>query len=281
MRHGGKLSFTTTSMFKKIRQITDSNIKSDWYLIFFSQTNLELTFLLINDQSREYEFLRKYNLHSKKNIFPNQDLYEGMVYFLEKLMNMSDITSFDFNNKKSKIKLTKKKHSVKKNKQLTNNYPNKSHKELKNTGKNGEKRINSYLIKEKKKNKIKNFTWLNQNIESKKPYDFMIHENSGKKIFIDAKSTSYQFNQPIYISENEIKFIRKKINNYYIYRVYDLDGIPKMKRSRNLSNLIQYFDLNYQTFKNKLKDSSINIRGLNLQIVEPGKTIDFEPISDF
>ena len=30
-----------------------------------------------------------------------------------------------------------------------NKHPNKSHKELKNTGKNGEKRINRYLIKEK------------------------------------------------------------------------------------------------------------------------------------
>ncbi|WP_282631095.1 DUF3883 domain-containing protein [Empedobacter sedimenti] len=86
------------------------------------------------------------------------------------------------------------------------------------TGQKGEELIAQYLDRKKIAGSIANFTWVNQSRESSLPYDFQILQNDGLKIFTDVKTTAFDFNQKIILSNNEFNFINQNPNNYHIYR---------------------------------------------------------------
>jgi hypothetical protein len=91
------------------------------------------------------------------------------------------------------------------------------------TGQLGEEFVNIYLSGLRDSGEILDFEWVSQtNVVS--PYDFRIDYDGGRKVFIDVKSTSGEFERAIHISFSELRQMGLSHEEYYIYRVYDIGG---------------------------------------------------------
>lgn len=61
-------------------------------------------------------------------------------------------------------------------------------------------------------------------------YDVLSFNEDGTKRFIEVKTTSSSVNTGFYVSENEVEFSKEYSSNYYLYRVYDINGAtPKIE----------------------------------------------------
>jgi len=54
-------------------------------------------------------------------------------------------------------------------------------------------------------------------------YDILSYNESGKKIYIEVKTTRKGKTQPFYISKNELSCSEIEGNQYFIYRLYEFD----------------------------------------------------------
>lgn len=91
-------------------------------------------------------------------------------------------------------------------------------------GRRGENLVNEYLDRMLFEHKILEYDWKNKSREQSLPYDFWIKYDSGREQWMDVKSTEKEFEQPVVVSNNEIKFITEKTNQEYaIYRVYSME----------------------------------------------------------
>lgn len=72
------------------------------------------------------------------------------------------------------------------------------------------------------KTKYQKVTWVNQEKESYKPYDFIVQGNKGEELFIEVKGTPSREKNLFKISVEEWKLMFEKGSNYLIYRVYSV-----------------------------------------------------------
>ncbi len=86
----------------------------------------------------------------------------------------------------------------------------------------GERYVKLLLEKEQKEGKITSFVYLNEIKDEKKPYDFIVTQNNGRKIYVDAKGTVRGRDAKILITKTELPFIIQQKGNYEVYRVYDI-----------------------------------------------------------
>lgn len=54
-------------------------------------------------------------------------------------------------------------------------------------------------------------------------FDILSYELNGEKKYIEVKTTTGSINNEFYLSEKEVEFSEEFSNNYYLYRIYDLD----------------------------------------------------------
>lgn len=207
-----------------------------WYLIWFGLENEEMVFYLFNDHSTDFtEVSHILDLSSGGRIDDTFTQYNQLLNYLESKVNISGKQIIEELEIASQIGTSKKYRPF----DLDN-----ANVLFKETGKKGEEIIANYLDYQKSKNQIFNYTWYNKSMETGLPYDFSVQHNDQNIIFIDVKSTSFKFEQPLIFSNQEIECIAEK-SNYHIYRVFDLlDDVatPKLRiceNSRNLARLIQ------------------------------------------
>lgn len=70
--------------------------------------------------------------------------------------------------------------------------------------------------------------WLNQGVESRKPYDFEV-TICGEVFYIDVKTTRGNQGVAFYLSEAEIKFAKTVKNNYFVARLSQFDEYKRYK----------------------------------------------------
>lgn len=58
-------------------------------------------------------------------------------------------------------------------------------------------------------------------------YDIRSYTHDGAMKFVEVKSTKGSVSSPFFISPNEVEFSRKNPENYYLYRLFDLDVSSK------------------------------------------------------
>lgn len=146
-----------------------------------------------------------------------------------------------------------------------------------NNGRLGEEGLNEYLIKEKNSGNISSFIWLNEHYESYKPYDFEVTQNNYSKTYLDAKSTTYEFENPFYLSKSELKFSIS--NPYHIYRLYDLKNSPRCKYTVDISKLSAEIFISYKKFTEELNYQDCVISDMSLKINPISQKLKFYDIS--
>ena len=145
------------------------------------------------------------------------------------------------------------------------------------TGRKGEELLNNYLINQRNSQNIKDFIWLNENHESYKPFDFEITNIAGTINYVDAKTTKHSFEQPFYMSLQEIEF--SSHNPYSIYRLYNIENSPKCSKTDKISTLGTDFWENYTSFKNMISSKDYSIGQINIKFKPESPVLEFDEVS--
>ena len=104
-------------------------------------------------------------------------------------------------------------------------------------GRDGEKLVNSYLDGLKQAGTIKDFVWASDE-NALSPYDFKLTQSDDVVCNIDVKSTSGDFESPIFVSLSELRVMADHARPYRIYRVSNLvDDVGILRVSEPLSDL--------------------------------------------
>lgn len=198
------------SIVSKIREFAKECPNDNWYLIWSGLESEELIFWLIREGSEDFKLIDGLMPKVDKVYGDNDACYTKVLDIFTKKVNgvslgvqkeietASQIGDFKNKYKRSDVE--------------------RAEKIFRDVGKKGEALVAEYLSMQKSKGLISSFVWENQSKESGLPYDFRINERN----FIDVKSTNFDFEQPIYFSNQEVDFASKSDAFYSVYRVYEL-----------------------------------------------------------
>lgn len=101
-------------------------------------------------------------------------------------------------------------------------------------GMKGEEFVNEYLNQKYRATQKVKIVWMSKD-NAIAPYDFSV-EHNGSKIYIDAKSTMGDFDTPIHISYNELLEMKKRENQYQIFRIYKInDDEAQLRKAENIN----------------------------------------------
>ncbi len=217
----------TNSVVSKVRYFAHRKPKSEWYLVWFGLESKEIVFWLIEEGSKDYSIARKYFTKDNVVLDENYPVFsEAMDYLLRKI----NFTSIDIQRDiEIRSQLGDPRHIYKK-KDIE-----KAARLFKQTGREGEELVAQYFEKEKAAKRIDSYVWENRSLESGLPYDFIVDD----KIYIDVKSTKFDFNHFLFYSNNEIDFAASKDENTYcVYRIYDVQA--EMKKLQICKNCLDY-----------------------------------------
>lgn len=202
---------TENSIVSKIREFAHKNPTDDWYLAWSGLESEEIVFWLIKSNTDDYTVARRF--FSKDNIILNEDspTYNDAKDFLLERINF---TSQDIQRDIEVCSQVGDSRRIYRRKDIEN-----AARQFRQIGKEGEELIAQYLEREKAEKRISSFVWENQSLESGLPYDFIIND----KLFVDVKSTKFDFNQYLFYSNQEIEFAASKDEKAYsVYRVYNM-----------------------------------------------------------
>lgn len=98
-------------------------------------------------------------------------------------------------------------------------------------GEEGEKLIIEYekwrLIQAGKVNLADKIEWVSKDQGDGTGFDILSKNINGSDKFIEVKTTKLSKETPIYLTRNELSFSSLKEKNFYLYRVFNFDTIPK------------------------------------------------------
>ena len=256
---------------KQIRKITASDIQATWYLLWFGLENEEIIFLLMEKGSEDYNFLQSKLGNLNRSLTSKTDKnFKIIIDFLNSKVNK---LSFSYLEELEILSQSNKNNSSIRNK-IRRYDIEKAQKLFKQIGNQGEKLVDDYLQKEKEKKNIKDYCWVNRDNESGYPYDFEIIDNSGKNIYSDAKSTSYKFEQQMFFSAQELKFINEN-KNYSIYRVFDINSSAKLKTCNNIDSISNDFIRNLNHFSTQISNNDLILSSLKIAVKPTHKNLNF------
>lgn len=205
------------SVVSKIRHFAENNPDDEWYLLWSSLENKDLVFWLINKQSSDFHIIENL-VKSNIRIITDQDSdYRPLKTAIVKKINLVSID------------IQKDIEIISQVGDLTRKYKvydvEKARKQFAATGKKGEELISEYLEQEVAAKRINSFEWMNKSRESGLPYDFVIRALNRNPLFIDVKSTRFDFKQNIIFSSQEVVFVHNCANTdsaYAVYRVFNM-----------------------------------------------------------
>ncbi len=200
------------SVVSKIREFARKNPNDDWYLAWMGLESKELVFWLVKSGTTDYDTARSFFPKDKIVLQEDSPTYNAAKDYLLNRINFLSVDVQKDIEVKSLIGDTKRKYKVR---DLEN-----AERQFKLTGKEGEELVAQFLEKERFAKRIESFVWENRSCESGLPYDFIVNG----KIFVDVKSTRFDFEQFLFYSNQEIDFAAAQSNyTYSVYRVFDMN----------------------------------------------------------
>lgn len=204
-------SDSNNSLVAKIRNFVKEYPYNDWYLAWMGLESKELVFWLIKSNTQYYEVAREFFPQSNFILEKSSSTFnEAKKYLLNRINFLSaeiqkdiEVCSIigDLKNKYRRIDLDN------------------AERRYKQIGMEGESLVAQYLEKEKMAGRILSFEWKNKSSESGLPFDFIVNNT----MYMDVKSTVYDFEQFLFYSSQEIDFaISQKESTYSVFRVYDM-----------------------------------------------------------
>lgn len=232
------------SLVDVIRSIAANAERDDWYLMWAGLESGQVAFWLFESSSADYEQVMLANFGKRRVMASGDAGFEIAKELFEARLNQ---TSVDVQKEIEKAALTGKEVRMFRRTDLE-----KAKALFDEIGRKGEKLVAEYLEKQKSDGIISSFVWMNSNTESGNPFDFIIDKNLSTELYVDVKSTRFNFNQYLYFSDEEVKFINNLNNDesYSVYRVYDIgEEFRKMKicsgcldKMTTTANLISSFE---------------------------------------
>lgn len=220
------------TIVNQIRDFASKKQGCEWYLVWFGLQSEELVFWLMSSGSEDYQYASKIFPTVNKVYDENSASFSLAIDFLEKKVNGVSVKlqeDIEVASQTGKQIRKYKKQDIEKAKLL-----------FKQVGYIGEQFIAEYLERQKLAHAISNYRWMNVNLESGAPFDFIINEGLETENFVDVKSTRFDFNQYLYYSDEEISFVYslKDDKKYSVYRVFDMDD--SQKKFRICTNCMSY-----------------------------------------
>ncbi|WP_455577702.1 protein NO VEIN domain-containing protein [Anaerosinus sp.] len=263
IRIGERGCISIVSAIRGIAKSFDSSVQ--WYLLWFGLKNCKIVFFLFNDSSSDYlEFTKlglKLNVHGTKSIDGNDRIYSALMAYIEEKINSNGIDVL------KELEIITQTNNIMPNKKFRAYDIEKANETNKKIGREGEEFVNSYFEKLYKSGQLISYTWYNQERESGFPYDFSIQDNNNNVIYLDVKTTGYDFTQKMIFSSQEIDYIATTRNQYCIYRVYKSNNEKYSIRicddCKSLSvNINQYT----RVYSDELEGLQVGFRGSKLAI---------------
>ncbi len=232
LRASGRLDAPKISMgtavdnvVSKIRGFAHAAPQKDFYLMWVGLDSDTPLFLLIEQDSRDFVFLDTYcdfkHLKDRriKIIEKEQNIFPMIVNYIRS--KIADVT-IDL---QKDLEISAEMESD--NPKFKTADIKKAKKHIAELGREGEELVNQYLEYQQQLNKVSSFEWINKSGEQGKPYDFIIKYSDGLQQWMDVKTTTYDFAQPIIISNNEIHFVADSDldKQYAIFRVYSKEEL--------------------------------------------------------
>lgn len=231
-----------------------------WFLIWFGLENEEMVFYFFNDHSTDFrEVSNILDLSRSGRIDDTDSQYNELLNYLENKVNVNGKHIIEDLEIASQVGTSKRYRAF----DLVN-----ANNLFKETGKKGEEIIANYLECQKSRHQIFNYTWYNKSMETGLPYDFSIQRNDQNIIFIDVKSTSFKFEQPLIFSNQEIECIVDK-SNYHIYRVFDLSedlANPKLRVCENSKSIATMIQPHILQLSSSLSQHQVNLQTIKLAV---------------
>ncbi len=121
------------------------------------------------------------------------------------------------------------------------------------------------------------FQWHNKDYESGLPYDFTIQDINANVMYLDVKTTGYNFSQKMIFSSQEIKFIATKPNTYYIYRVYKTEGERYFLRiCDNCKALSSSINVQTEMYSKNLEEVNVELKSAKFAISPNMNKLNFK-----
>lgn len=242
------------SIVSQIRTIAKEKGNAEWYLAWAGLESEELFFWLFSNDSCDYRVAKQ--IFPKENYVygDNDPSYKVALDYLTKKINSDSLIIRKDLEKVGQIGATKRLYKPLDIENAQNTF--------KKIGRIGEEKVLRYFEKEKNAGRIDSFQWMNKSRESGLPYDFILN----KKEFIDVKTTSFDFEQYLYFSNQEINFICQNGSQYNVYRLYELaDNTVNMRICSQCLPYMSGINKDIAKFKN-----SLIIKKASLQIIKMG-----------
>lgn len=254
------------SVVSKIRAFANNDPNADWYLLWTGLESEELIFLLVKDKSDDFKAIK--NILPKVNMVYSfkDDCYSSILEVLKRKVNGVSVgvqkeieTVSQIGDRKNRFKRID---------------VERAEKIFRSIGEKGEKLVAEYLAKQKSAKLISSFEWLNQSKESGFPFDFTIDN----KKFVDVKATTFNFEQYVYLSNQEVEFANSHNDYYEVFRIYDMkEDSSKMKICSNCIPYLSDIDKNILQFVGNLKGKNAMVQTLKLGILPSNCFVDIQP----
>ncbi|HIP13743.1 MAG TPA: DUF3883 domain-containing protein [Arcobacter sp.] len=254
-----------------VRDITNEDPNGNWYLLWFGLENEELVFLLIKENSDDYNMLiqQRENLDSGRVYTSDRD-FAQIIHFLNTKINRLNFSYFE------ELELLSQ---VAEGTLTTRRKPRrydieKAQKLFQEIGRKGEEIVNEHLNRLLYSREIQSFQWMNQHSESGLPFDFEIQRNDGNILYSDSKATSYRFEQKMIFSSQELQFINEN-KNYMVHRVFNLNENPQLRVCENIANITDNFLHNYEKFNIITQEEDIYVKSMKISVPPTNRLLNF------
>ena len=233
-RTGGRDIISVTSTIRDIVKKNGSDMK--WYLFWFGLKNGKIVSLLFNQHSKDYEEICNLGLnlgnitHGTKVV--KNSLTNTIAAFIEKRVNENGLPTIKDLEESSQIGL------IQPNRRIGNFDIARANEIFKVIGRTGEELIAKHFEIKKQQCLIEHYEWYNREKESGYPYDFHYETTNGNIVYLDVKTTKYEFNRNMIFSSQELDYILQSDTDYSIYRVYfSSDNVPYVRICDNCKDL--------------------------------------------
>lgn len=265
------------SIVTTIRDIVGNNESNQsWFLFWFGLKNEKLVFFLFNNDSEDYKNISSFGLDlnrtGTKSINASSPVFDTLMSYIERKINKNGEDELKELEIKTQIEVVKpdrkyREYDIKKANEINAQ-----------TGKQGEELVKVYLQRQQYLGHIKSFAWSNEDKETGKPYDFSFQDLRDNVIYLDVKTTGYDFNQKMIFSSQEIDFISNTPNQYCIYRVFKSENDEFLLRicdnSKELSTKINQIN---EVYSESLSSIKVGFKGSKLAIGPDLVELKFKP----
>lgn len=273
IRTGDRGCVSVVSTIRGIVKRFDQDTK--WYLLWFGLKNSKIVFFLFNNSSVDYmkftELGLNLDIKGTKSLDGSNAIYPHLMSYIEKKINSNGEEVL------KELEIISQTDNVIPNKKFRAYDIEKANENNRKVGRFGEELINQYFEKQVKSGQLLSFTWYNQEKESGFPYDFSIQDCRNNVIYLDVKTTGYDFEQKMIFSSQEIDYISTTQNPYSIYRVYKKDNDQYLLRicddCKELSISIRNSTMMYSE---ELAELNIEFKGAKLAIEPNIDTLCFK-----